>query len=62
MKISNILKSAPKRALVFRSITDKEPVIRAVTFKGALKKAKAMGIERPVFMREPVPGAKHVHQ
>jgi len=62
MKISRILKSLPKRALVFRNITDKEPAARAVTFRGALKKAKEMGIENPVFMREPVPGAKHVHQ
>lgn len=62
MKISNILKFIPRRALIFRNITDKEPVVRAITFKGALKKAKEMGIERPVFMREPVPGAKHVHQ
>ena len=62
MVISGILKSLPRRALVFRNITDKEPAVRAVTFKGALKKAKEMGIENPVFMREPVPGAKHVHQ
>ena len=60
--MKNIFKSIPKRALVFRHITDKEPVIRAVTFRGAFKKAREMGIEKPVFMREPVPGAKHVHQ
>lgn len=62
MKMRSIFKSRPKRALVFRHITDKEPVIRAETFKDASEKAKEMGIEKPIFMREPVPGAKHVHQ
>ena len=62
MKISHIFKAIPKRALIFRNITDKEPVVRAATFRGALRKAREMGIEKPVFMREPVPGAKHVHQ
>ena len=37
---------------------DKEPVVRAVTFKGALKKAKEIGVENSVFMREPIPGAR----
>ncbi len=60
--MTRIFNSIPKRALVFRHITDKEPVIRAVTFGSAFRKAKEMGIKKPVFMREPVPGAKHVHQ
>jgi hypothetical protein len=64
MEIKHIFKliPVPRRALVFRKITDKEPVIRAMTFRGASKRAREMGIEKPVFMREPVPGAKHVHQ
>jgi hypothetical protein len=40
----------------------KEPVIRAMTFRGTSKMAREMGIDKPVFMREPVPWAKHVHQ
>ena len=42
--------SMPKRALVFRKITDKKPAIRAITFKGAAEEARKQGITNPIFM------------